>query len=251
MIKKYKYVYDKQSGHFIKKLNEDDSNVTTDTQQDNSTKNNVTADNKEGKVYSKSVESDETIQKLNIQRQQNEKKFQDDLDTQTKLLDAAKANAAKKQSNSIYDPVATDPSVLNIMKKINNIKKQHAIDMANIEDQRLAQLQKLSQANESYYKIPEKYKGLNESNIHTAKIYMGDLIAPDDDHILKDMADFKRVFKETSLLYGKDRNGYFVIAVDNDDFNTLTDTLEETGYLRDEIIDTIMPQVLDRHSLIL
>lgn len=75
MIKKYKYVYDKQSGHFIKKLNEDDSNVTTDTQQDNSTKNNVTADNKEGKVYSKSVESDETIQKLNIQRQQNEKKF--------------------------------------------------------------------------------------------------------------------------------------------------------------------------------
>ena len=190
MIKKYKYVYDKQSGHFIKKLNEDDSNVTTDTQQDNSTKNNVTADNKEGKVYSKSVESDETIQKLNIQRQQNEKKFQDDLDTQTKLLDAAKANAAKKQANSIYDPVATDPSVLNIMKKINNIKKQHAIDMANIEDQRLAQLQKLSQANESYYKIPEKYKGLNESNIHTAKIYMGDLIAPDDDHILKDMADF-------------------------------------------------------------
>lgn len=251
MIKKYKYVYDKQSGHFIKKLNEDDSNVTTDTQQDNSTKNNVTADNKEGKVYSKSVESDETIQKLNIQRQQNEKKFQDDLDTQTKLLDAAKATAAKKQSNSIYDPVATDPSVLNIMKKINNIKKQHAIDMANIEDQRLAQLQKLSQTNESYYKIPEKYKGLNESNIHTAKIYMGDLIAQDDDHILKDMADFKRVFKETSLLYGKDRNGYFVIAVDNDDFNVLTDTLEETGYLRDEIIDTIMPQVLDRHSLIL
>ena len=251
MIKKYKYVYDKQSGHFIKKLNEDDSNVTTDTQQDNSTKNNVTADNKEGKVYSKSVESDETIQKLNIQRQQNEKKFQDDLDTQTKLLDAAKANAAKKQSNSIYDPVATDLNVLNIMKKINNIKKQHAIDMATIEDQRLAQLQKLSQANESYYKIPEKYKGLNESNIHTTKIYMGDLIAPDDDHILKGMADFKRVFKETNLLYGKDRNGYFVIAVDNDDFNVLTDTLEETGYLRDEIIDTIMPQVLGRHSLIL
>ena len=34
MIKKYKYVYDRQSGHFIKKLNEDDSNVTTDTEQE-------------------------------------------------------------------------------------------------------------------------------------------------------------------------------------------------------------------------
>ena len=56
------------------------------------------------------------------------------------------------------------------MKKINDITKQHAIDIANFQDQKLAQLQKLSQTNESYYKIPEKYKWLNESNIHTAKI---------------------------------------------------------------------------------
>lgn len=251
MIKKYKYVYDRQSGHFIKKLNEDDSNVTTDTQQETKSTEQKSEENKETTSSFKSVESDEVIQKLNIQIQQNEKKFQDDLNTQNKLLDAAKANASKKAPQGIYDPVATDPDVLNIMKKITDITKQHAIDKANFEYQKITQLQKLSQTNESYYKIPEKYKGLNESNIHTAKIYMGDLIAPDDDHILKDMADFKRVFKETSLLYGKDRNGYFVIVVDNDDFNVLTDTLEETGYLRDEIIDTIMPQVLDRHSLIL
>ncbi|MDY4736654.1 MAG: hypothetical protein SPI06_13455 [Terrisporobacter sp.] len=43
---------------------------------------------------------------------------------------------------------------------------------------------------------------------------MGDLIAPDDDHILKGMADFKRAFKDTDLLYGKDKNGYFVVCVD-------------------------------------
>ena len=254
MVKKYKYVYNKKTGHFIKKLNEDDSNVSTDTQQQQNNNSNTTSsttDNKDTSTNNtsfKSVESDETIQSLNAKIQDNENKFQQDLNTQQKLLDAAKVAASKKTPTGPYDPVATDADVLNIMKKINDITKQHAIDIANFQDQKLAQLQKLSQTNESYYKIPEKYKWLNESNIHTAKIYMGDLI--DDDHILKGMADFKRAFKDTDLLYGKDRNGYFLIAVDKEDFDKVYDTLEEVGYLRDEIIDTVMPQLFDRHEMI-
>lgn len=256
MVKKYKYVYNKKTGHFIKKLNEDDSNVSTDTQQQQNNNSNTTSsttDNKDTSTNNtsfKSVESDETIQSLNVKIQDNENKFQQDLNTQQKLLDAAKVAASKKTPTGPYDPVATDADVLNIMKKINDITKQHAIDIANFQDQKLAQLQKLSQTNESYYKIPEKYKWLNESNIHTAKIYMGDLIAADDDHILKGMADFKRAFKDTDLLYGKDRNGYFLIAVDKEDFDKVYDTLEEVGYLRDEIIDTVMPQLFDRHEMI-
>lgn len=256
MVKKYRYVYNKKTGHFIKKLNEDDSNVSTDTQQQQNNNSNTTSsttDNKDTSTNNtsfKSVESDETIQSLNAKIQNNENKFQQDLNTQQKLLDAAKVAASKKAPTGPYDPVATDADVLNIMKKINDITKQHAIDIANFQDQKLAQLQKLSQTNESYYKIPEKYKWLNESNIHTAKIYMGDLIAPDDDHILKGMADFKRAFKDTDLLYGKDKNGYFVICVDQEDFNTLYDTLEENSYLRDQIIDTVIPQLFDRHEMI-
>ena len=256
MVKKYKYVYNKKTGHFIKKLNEDDSNVSTDTQQQQNNNSNTTSsttDNKDTSTNNtsfKSVESDETIQSLNAKIQDNENKFQQDLNTQQKLLDAAKVAATKKAPTGPYDPVATDADVLNIMKKINDITKQHAIDIANFQDQKLAQLQKLSQTNESYYKIPEKYKWLNESNIHTAKIYMGDLIAPDDDHILKGMADFKRAFKDTDLLYGKDKNGYFVVCVDQEDFNTLYDTLEENSYLRDQIIDTVIPQLFDRHEMI-
>ena len=256
MVKKYKYVYNKKTGHFIKKLNEDDSNVSTDTQQQKNNNSNTTSSTTDDKDTStnnasfKSVESDETIQSLNAKIQDNENKFQQDLNTQQKLLDAAKVAASKKTPTGPYDPVATDADVLNIMKKINDITKQHAIDIANFQDQKLAQLQKLSQTNESYYKIPEKYKWLNESNIHTAKIYMGDLIAPDDDHILKGMADFKRAFKDTDLLYGKDRNGYFLIAIDKEDFDKVYDTLEEVGYLRDEIIDTVMPQLFDRHEMI-
>ena len=256
MVKKYKYVYNKKTGHFIKKLNEDDSNVSTDTQQQQNNNSNTTSsttDNKDTSTNNtsfKSVESDETIQSLNAKIQDNENKFQQDLNTQQKLLDAAKVAASKKTPTGPYDPVATDADVLNIMKKINDITKQHAIDIANFQDQKLAQLQKLSQTNESYYKIPEKYKWLNESNIHTATIYMGDLIAPDDQHILKGMADFKRAFKDTDLLYGKDKNGYFVVCVDQEDFNTLYDTLEENSYLRDQIIDTVIPQLFDRHEMI-
>ena len=256
MVKKYKYVYNQKTEHFIKKLNEDDSNVSTDTQQQQNNNSNTTSSTTDDKDTStnnisfKSVESDETIQSLNAKIQDNENKFQQDLNTQQKLLDAAKVAASKKAPTGPYDPVATDADVLNIMKKINDITKQHAIDIANFQDQKLAQLQKLSQTNESYYKIPEKYKWLNESNIHTAKIYMGDLIAPDDQHILKGMADFKRAFKDTDLLYGKDRNGYFLIAVDKEDFDKVYDTLEEVGYLRDEIIDTVMPQLFDRHEMI-
>lgn len=253
-MKKYKYVYNTKTGHFIKKLNEDDSNVKTDTDQDNNSNTNNSTNNKDdastGNTSFKSVESDETIQDLTAKAQENENKFQQDLNTQQKLLDAAKVTASNKTPTGPYDPVMTDTNVLNIMKKINDMTKQHAIDQANFQDQKLAQLQKLSQTNESYYKIPEKYKWLNESNIHTAKIYIGNLIKPEEDAPLKGMADFKRAFKDTDLLYGKDKNGYFVVCVDQEDFNTLYDTLEENSYVRDEIIDTVMPQLFDRHEMI-
>lgn len=253
-MKKFKYVYNTKTGHFIKKLNEDDSNVKTDTDQDNSNTNNSTDskdDTSTGNTSFKSVEADETIQDLAAKAQENENKFQQDLNTQQKLLDAAKATASNKTPTGPYDPVMTDQNVLNIMKKINDMTKQHAIDQANFQDQKLAQLQKLSQTNESYYKIPEKYKWLNESNIHTAKIYVNNLVSTEDNTcLLRGMADFKRAFKDTDLLYGKDRNGYFLIAIDKDDFDKIYDTLEETGYMKNEIIDTIMPQLLDRHDMI-
>jgi hypothetical protein len=98
-------------------------------------------------------------------------------------------------------------------------------------------------------RLPEKYKWLNESNIHTAKLYMKGLVGSDES-IIKGMADFKRVFNKANLLYGKDKNDYYVIAIDQEDFDKTFDALQEVGYLRDEIIDHIMPQVLDRKEMI-
>ena len=122
--------------------------------------------------------------------------------------------------------------------------------LCQLEDQKLQILSKLSAANESLrYELPEKYKGLNESNIHTAKIYMGDLVGMENDKaILKGMSDFKRTFRDTNLLYGKDRQGYFLIILDQDDMDVMYNTLDEVGYLRDDIINTVMPQLLDRSN---
>ena len=39
-------------------------------------------------------------------------------------------------------------------------------------------------------------------------------------------------------------------GVSEEDFDKVYDTLEEVGYLRDEIIDTVMPQLFDRHEMI-
>ena len=268
MKQKYKYVFNKKTGHFVKKLNEDDTtnvvnnqqpqqtttnttNTTTQPQQ-NTTTNTTQQQNTNGTTVQqiKSIDSNPDIQTLNKQLSDLTQKYNNDMAIQQKTLDAAKIAASNKQPVSIYDPVMTDSNVLNTMKKMNDITRKYHLDIDNLEDRRIQLLQKMAQMKESYYKIPEKYKYLNESNIHTAKIYMKDLIAPDDNHILKGMADFKRVFRDTNLLYGKDREGYFIVALDSEDFNTATDALEEVGYLRDEILDTIMPQVLDRHMMI-
>lgn len=250
MKKKYRYVYNAKSGHFVKKLNEDNNtqeqqNNTTNTEQQT---NNTQDSNNTTVTSGQSVDSNPDIQKLNQELFNIKTKYDTDLMTQNKLLNAAKINASKNTPVGNYDPVMTDSNVLNIMKKINTMNRQYYTNICNIEDKRIALLTKLSQIKENYYKVPDKYKNLNESNIHTAKIYMKDLI--NDNQILKGMVDFKRVFKETNLLYGKDREGYFIVALDSEDFNQATDALEEVGYLRDEILDTIMPQVLDRHMMI-
>lgn len=64
------------------------------------------------------------------------------------------------------------------------------------------------------------------------------------------MNGFKRVFKDSDMVYGKDKTGYYVLCVDTDDFNKLYNTMEEAGYLRDEIFSTVMPQVLDRSGML-
>lgn len=244
---KPKYIFDIKRGHFIKQINEEDTTQNTPEIESEE----KTEDSQEKQNSFKSVENNEKIQEINAKISAETEKFNRESDTQQKLLDQAKAAASEKNSDGIYDPVETDSNVLNIRKKMNDLKKQHYTTLVNLEDQRLQVLSSLATANESVMQIPEKYKFLNESNIHIAKIYMGDLVGQESTKsILKGMSDFKRTFADTTLLYGKDRNGYFLIILDQEDMDVMYDTLDKVGYLRDDIIDTVMPQLFNRTHLI-
>ena len=44
-----------------------------------------------------------------------------------------------------------------------------------------------------------------------------------------------------SVIYGKDKKGYFAVCIDQEDFDRMYNALQEIGYTRDIIIDAIMP----------
>ena len=138
---------------------------------------------------------------------------------------------------------------LKFVKDVQRIEVEHAQNIYNIENQRLNVLQKM--ANESLLGFPPKYaKVLNESNIQSAKIYLNELIGDREENIMENMHDFKHVFCESGMVYGKDRNGYYVLCIDKEDFNKLYEVLQNIGYMKDEIFSVVMPQILDRRGMI-
>jgi hypothetical protein len=64
------------------------------------------------------------------------------------------------------------------------------------------------------------------------------------------MVDFTHAFSESGLVYGRDKNGYYVLCIDQEDFNRLYTTMQSVGYQRDEVMATVMPQLLDRTMII-
>lgn len=218
----------------------------------------------------KSVEQNEKIQQINVELDAENKRYAAQKQTVVNtynsqkqaaqdILTAATDAASDSDTESLYDKVATSRDVIAARKKIldldmkfaediNNIELNHARKVNTIENNRLQILSRMN--NEGFLRLPEKYRFLNESNVQQAKIYLNNLVRNDDDFIIRDMNGFKRVFKDSDMVYGKDKTGYYVLCVDTDDFNKLYNTMEEAGYLRDEIFSTVMPQVLDRSGML-
>jgi len=98
--------------------------------------------------------------------------------------------------------------------------------------------------------IPNKYHFLNESNIQNAKVYINKIFDNDYQQRIKGMVDFKKAFANSNLLFGKDKEGYFAVCVDQDDLNKLTNTLIEVGYNKDDIYSVVLSQMFDRSDLI-
>jgi len=98
--------------------------------------------------------------------------------------------------------------------------------------------------------IPAKYQFLNESNVQNAKVYITKIFENDYQQRIKGMVDFKKAFVNSNLLYGKDKDGYFVICLDQEDLNKLTTTLTEIGFDKDEIYSVVLSQMFDRSDLV-
>lgn len=249
-MKKGKYKFDLKSGHYII-LNE-----AEDTQAAN--QQNVNNNNASTVKPLPALNTEEVVAETN-KMQVELKKCDDELaklnDTKVQLENAiAKAteqfNAAELERKDSFRQQVIDGNkkLLTVLLNISKKEKEKA-DKKNQFEENILQLQ--LKVNESMRRVlPEKYRNLNESNIHTAKIYMRDLIGNDDNHIIKGMVDFKRAFGKSNLLYGKDKEGYFVVCIDQEDFDKMYNTLEETGYVRDTIIDNIMPQLFDRKEMV-
>lgn len=248
-MKKGNYKFDLKSGHYII-LNEAEDTQAANQQNTNNNASGVKplpALNTEevvaetNKMQAELKKCDDELAKLNTTKVQ----LEDTIAKATEQFNAAEVDRKDSFRQQVIDG---NKKLLTVLLNISKKEKEKA-DKKNHFEENILQLQ--LKVNESMRRIlPEKYRNLNESNIHTAKIYMRDLIGNDDDHIIKGMVDFKRAFGKSNLLYGKDKEGYFVVCIDQEDFDKMYNTLEETGYVRDTIIDNIMPQLFDRKEMV-
>lgn len=247
-----KYKFDINSGHYIT-LNEDDNNVTVQTndnteQQNNSVQGIPSLNTPDVTTLQQKMETtlktfDTDIQNLKDQEVQ--------LETILSTAVSQFNNATPEQKQNIRKSIVdTNNKILDVKTKISNKQKDKAVTQNQFELQVLQLQQKVNENLLPTTKLPEKYKSLNESNIQNAKIYLNNLVGNEDIYIIKGMADFKRSLYKSELLYGKDKEGYFVICIDNEDFNKLYKAMGLVGYTRDRIIDAILPQVLDRGNMI-
>lgn len=247
-----KYKFDIDLGHYIA-LNEDDNNVTVQTndnteQQNNSVQGIPSLNTPDVTTLQQKMETtlktfDTDIQNLKDQEVQ--------LETILSTAVSQFNNATPEQKQNIRKSIVdTNNKILDVKTKISNKQKDKAVTQNQFELQVLQLQQKVNENLLPTTKLPEKYKSLNESNIQNAKIYLNNLVGNEDIYIIKGMADFKRSLYKSELLYGKDKEGYFVICIDNEDFNKLYKAMGLVGYTRDRIIDAILPQVLDRGNMI-
>lgn len=254
---KKKYTFDIKSGHYVRRINEDDEQQSGQEQQ------KTDAGQEQPKEEPKQLINIETAEIAAMKQQRDAKVASLDNDIQkanqqanqlqTKYSDAVSAFNKAQAEGTDFDIT----QVSQIQKQMLQLKVQaenKAFEKAKtLHDANIAILQAQTKLLESFdtSKLPLKYHKLNESNMQAAKVYISVLVRPVDEACpMKGMVDVRRVFGLSGLLYGKDKNGYFIICIDQEDFDKMYQTLLDNGYTRDEIIDAIMPQVFDRRKLI-
>lgn len=249
-----KYCFNIKTGHYEKLnfLNEDNNTQQQNTQQQEQ-QNNGSIENNQTKAALTNIETTE-VAALKQEKDSAIAKCNNDIkkvSDQMHILESKYNDAVQKYNSDDsgqYDP----KQVYNIQKQLIVVKKQfedNTLKLAQTtHDYNVKILNLQNSLLESMYTIPGKYRYLNESNIHSAKVYINSLVG--EEFPITGMVGVKHAFKTSQLFYGKDKEGYFILCIDQEDFDRMYQALTNAGYSREEILDAIMPQVFDRRELV-
>lgn len=253
--------FDLKKGRYVLLKEEDISNAQNNSQNNNQTSSqNTNKDNSNNNANAQtngkfmSAENDEVILGL-------KKKIEDsDKDYEIKTNQLKNALLAEKNkinqniasdpniSSMKYDPSSVSGNILKIETEMQRIEKMHFDTTYDLKNQILQRKNQLSALKEAYtYKIPFKY--IYESSLTKSKIYLDrnfiGLNLP-----IQNAHDFKRIFKNSNLIYGKDKGGYYICCLDQDDIDEAISLLEAAGYDKEELLEWIIPALCDRRQLL-
>lgn len=249
-----KYRYDMNIGHYVLLL-EGEAPQADGTQEQNQNQQQQQQNTEQQKPQVQPINLDsEDVIKMRQAKENALKQLQDTIEKKTNnaiQCQQSVANLQAKEDVKQEELNAAQKTLIQAQKEVADAKFELA-KKTNEFDNKIFQLQ--AQLVESIQiardTIPQKYQGLNESNVQNAKVYITKIFENDFQQRIKGMVDFKKAFANSNLLYGKDKDGYFVVCLDQEDLNKLTSTLIEIGYDKDEIYGVVLSQMFDRSDLV-
>lgn len=253
-MKQEKY-FDIKSGHYkLKPLNEGEQADTVGTQQQ--TNQPANSEPQRPQQGFKSPDTDSQVMALNQQKQTIINDYNAKIKIEKDNLLKAKqvvSNSLDKYANYTYNPTDVAEEILNRENTINTLTKELADRTATIDSQIIQRKKALAaEIVKESKEVPDKIKNfyLNESKLNQAKIYLDDIFFSEDyDSVIMSMNDFKQAFVNSNLLYGKDKQGYFVVCADLADYNQLVSILRVLGYDKSDVDSVVTPQVFDKLKL--
>lgn len=247
-----KYRYDMNIGHYVLLL-EGEAPQADGTQEQNQNQQQQNTEQQKPQIQPINLDSEDVI-KMRQAKENTLKQLQDIIERKTNnaiQCQQAVANLQAKEDVKQEELNAAQKTLIQAQKEVADAKFELA-KKANEYDNKIFQLQaKLVESIQiARNNLPAKYQGLNESNVQNAKVYITKIFENDFQQRIKGMVDFKKAFANSNLLYGKDKDGYFVVCLDQEDLNKLTSTLIEIGYDKDEIYGVVLSQMFDRSDLV-
>jgi hypothetical protein len=263
------FKYDIESGHYIL-LNEDDNSMSSNAQeqpqaadqQSNQQVQKSAGDDENAQATSaKSIDSDTIL--INLNKMLNDKKVMYDremlqLNNQLTLAKQDISNKMHAGDQTVasyeFDPLQVHDSILSLQNKIFTKEQEFNNFNTTIQKQILARKKALAAKKKSASeakRIGVTNKVINlitESSVSKCKIYIDALCG--EDMPIFNKHSLNRCFKNTNLVYGKDKRKYFVVIVDEDDVNEMYQALLDFGYDFEDIQSVILSGLMNRSHMI-